>query len=189
MSDADTDDADTWAEPEDVLQGTGDDPENSYSVVGFDPGGRTGWAVISVHPEAMTDPDCRVMDNIEMWSAGEFFGPRLSQLDQMIDLCNAWPSARLVCEDFILRRLSPERELLEPVRLAAQLEAGVRPRYVILQQPALALTTITDERLRAMGFWLPGQEHARDATKHVLTWLKRTKERNDRAYGGDGGAA
>jgi hypothetical protein len=37
------------------------------------------------------------------------------------------------------------------------------------------MTTMTDERLRSIGAWLPGQPHANDASRHVWTWLRRKK--------------
>jgi hypothetical protein len=149
----------------------------AYVVNAYDPGGVTGWSLFAVHPIAMEDPGYRVMDNIMWWTAGEFVGPENEQVDQMVRLAASWPSARLVMEDFILQQMNMSRDLLSPVRIASKFEYAVRPRPVITQMPALAKTTITDARLKAMGFWLPGPEHKRDATKHALTRLKIAKDR------------
>jgi len=159
-----------------------EDTPDMYVAAAFDTGGITGWCVVGIHPDAMLgDPEIKIMDNIEFWSAGEFTGPEYDQVDEMVELIAAWPSARLINEDFILRKTSMSRDLLAPVRITAALEWAVRPRYWVKQQPELAMTTITDERQKAMGLWIPGKEHARDATKHAFTFLKRQRDRNAKA--------
>jgi hypothetical protein len=42
--------------------------------------------------------------------------------------------------------------------------------------PSLAMSTVPDDRQKRWGFWVPGKEHARDAVKHNITFLKRRKE-------------
>ena len=149
------------------------DPD-TYQVLSLDPGGTTGWAVFSVHPDAMSgDPEIPILPNIELWRCGEFTGPRNSQIDQIVDLCSAWPDARLVTEDFVLRQLNA---VLEPVAINAAIDWALRPRYWVYQMSSLAMSTVTDERQKAWGFWVPGKEHARDAVKHNITFLKRRKE-------------
>jgi hypothetical protein len=154
-----------------------------YIVLGFDPGGTTGWCVMGVHPDAVAsgDPEIRIMDNVEFWSAGEFVGTEHSQCDQIVDMVNCWPSARLVSEQFILRSNVRGGEVFSLERMNAIISWAVRPRYFVLQQPSLAMTTITDQRQRDMGLWIPGKEHARDATKHVLTFLRRQRDRHLKA--------
>jgi hypothetical protein len=159
-----------WLDPDDAWTG---DPEG-FQVIALDPGGTSGWALFQVHPMAMEgDPGIRVMDNIEWWTAGEFTGPQDEQLDQIIELVNSWPAARLVTEGFQIRQLNA---LLDPVEINAVLRWACRPRYWVKQNPSMAMTTVTDDRQRAWGFWLPGKPHARDAIKHNITFLKRKKE-------------
>lgn len=163
------------------LWGDEADPDQ-YVVLALDPGGTTGWSVFGVHPDALSgDPAIGVVNNVEFWCAGQFEGDENSQADEIVELIEHWPSARLVIEDFILRKQSQARELLSPVRITSVLEWAVRPRYFIKQQPSLAMTTITDDRQKAMGFWVPGQQHARDAIKHNLTFLKRQRDRQVKA--------
>lgn len=152
-----------------------DEVENSgYQVITIDPGGTTGWSLFQVHPDAMNgDPDFRVLDNIEWWTAGQFTGRQDKQIDEIIELVNSWPAARLVTEQFVLRQLNAE---LSPVEINATLRWAVRPRYWVPQQASLAMSTVTDARQKAWGYWVPGQEHARDAVKHNITYLKRRKE-------------
>jgi hypothetical protein len=67
------------------------------------------------------------------------------------------------------------------VELNAMLLWALRPRYFVKQSASLAMTTVTDDRQKEWGFWLPGKPHARDAVKHNLTFLWRQKERQVRS--------
>lgn len=51
-------------------------------------------------------------------------------------------------------------------------------RPIIWQQPALAMSTVTDDRLKKMGLYAPtmGKEHGRDGLRHALTWAKRARQ-------------
>lgn len=80
-----------------LYDGTSGDP----TVVWYDGGGTTGWTVISVHPDALTDPECRVTDNITHFATGEFFGNEFMQVDQMIALAESWPGAALGVEHWV----------------------------------------------------------------------------------------
>lgn len=160
-----------------------DDADDLYTVIGYDPGGTTGWAAIGVYKEAIEEPsEYKILDNIAFWTAGQFIGSEVNQVNEMLSLADSWPGARLVCEDFVLRKFSSARELLAPVRITARFldrlewKRGGRP--VIFQQPSLAMGTVTDARLKKMGFWPPlaGQEHARDGFRHAFTWLRRARK-------------
>lgn len=173
--------------------------EDAYTAIAFDPGGTTGWSVTSVELDAIEDPDVRILDSITHWSAGEFTGPEHDQVDQMLELVDEWADdADIVMEKFILRMMSMDPALLSPVRIGYMFEYGLRTGSscrrskrtgqperadnIIWQQPSLAMTTMTDDRLRSIGLWIPtaGKPHARDATRHTLTWLRRKKERYQR---------
>jgi hypothetical protein len=74
----------------------------------------------------------------------------------------------IVVEDFISRpgaavNLSAPRVI---GRILAWAEENDVP--VIMQQPSAAKTVITKDRLRALGGWVRGMEHARDALRHLL---------------------
>lgn len=159
-----------------VYDGSSGDP----TVISYDTGGTTGWSLFSVHPDALLYPDVMILDNITHFAFGQMVGNEYLQVDAMRDLADKWPGAALVLEDFILRRFDMSRNTLAPVRLNAafRYEMSLAPtRYVYLQSSSLALTTITDERLKALGFWerTAGLVHARDAIRHGLTFLKRLK--------------
>jgi hypothetical protein len=165
-----------WLSPEQasLVWSAGEEEEAGYQVIAFDPGGTTGWALFQVHPEAMMgDPSIAVLPNIEWWTAGEFTGNLDDQCDEAVELIASWPHARLVSEQFILRQMNAD---LAPVEMNAKMRWAFRPRYFTLQQPALAMSTVTDDRQKSWGFWLPGKPHARDGIKHAITFLKRRKE-------------
>jgi hypothetical protein len=124
------------------------------------------------------DPEIAVMSNIEWWTAGEFSGKQEDQVDQILALIEEWPSARLVTERFRVRKI---QALLDPAEINAVLRWAVRPRYFVEQNPDMAMSTVTDERQKAWGLWIPGKEHARDAVKHAVTFLKRRKEQEVQA--------
>lgn len=164
-------------EAEEAYGGT-DDPD-AYQVLSFDPGGHTGWAIFQVHPEAMRgDPEIRVMDNIEWWTTGTIGGEVNANADAMVETVAAWPGARLTTEGFLIRQRAVE---LVTVELNAIVTWAIRPRYFVVQSSALALSTVTPDRLKDWGFWVPGREHERDAVSHALTFLKRKKDQEVRA--------
>jgi len=163
-----------WLDPEQAAEEWAGVEEELYQVIALDPGGTTGWSLFQVHPDAMTgDPEIPVFPNIQWWTAGEFTGTQDKQVDEIVELVESWPQARLVTEQFILRQMNA---LLDPVEINAILRWAVRPRYWVQQQPGLAMSTVTDARQKSWGFWVPGKEHARDAVKHNITYLKRRKE-------------
>jgi hypothetical protein len=164
----------SWVDPLQSEVWANEEDPTAYQVLAFDPGGTTGWAIFCVHPDAMEgDPEIPIAPNIEWWTAGQFTGGIHEQADEMVELVASWPSARLVTESFKLRQAHAE---LSPVELNAIVSWAVRPRYFVFQNPALAMGMVTDDRQKDWGFWIPGKEHARDAVKHGLTFLKRRKE-------------
>lgn len=172
----------------------GDDVD-LWTCIGLDPGGTTGWCVLSVYSEAMRSDEYRILENVAAWSAGEVTGSIGHQIDKLIELLDSWPEAEVVCEDFILRSMVMDRTVLDPVRITEPLkwwlERGGRrawdaeedgpdawkPRVMHLQQPSLAMTSVTDDRLKDYGVYslTAGKPHARDALRHALTFTRRRK--------------
>lgn len=179
--------------PYGVQMWTGGRDAGMWTCISLDPGGTTGWCVLRIHDIAMTSNDYRILENVASWSAGQINGSIGHQVDKLVDLVEAWADAEIVSEDFVLRQMRGGRELLDPVRIMEPLnwwlERGGRrawdveegedwkPRHMELQQPSLAMTTITDERLKQIGIYhlTAGQPHARDAVRHALTYARRRK--------------
>lgn len=192
--------------------GTSGDP----TVVWYDGGGTTGWAVISVHPDALTDPECFVMDNVTYFACGEFYGNEFMQVDQMIALAEQWPGAALGVEHWVLYDSQKDRKdenLTSLVRINAAFRYGLHSRAVLRehyanrlgatmpallgeehlpikrpipevfrQNAALGVHSMKEESLhisfyngRSFYVLTRGSDHARDATRHALTFLKRLK--------------
>ena len=85
----------------------------------------------------------------------------------------------LVVEDFVLRERTMGRNLLAPVRLTAGIAQEVlwseKLIGVTVQSPSDAKSVVTDERLKALGLWIRGQQHARDACRHLALFLRKLK--------------
>ena len=166
----------TVEEPEVLYDGTSGDP----TVIWFDPGGVSGWCVFSIHPEALVDPQCLLLQNVTHFACGQFVGTEFDMVDQMLELCDIWPGAAVGTEQFKLRKFSQDDNLLVLVRLNAALAYELRrhrERRLWRQSPSLAFTTVNESRLKAWGYWEPtiGQKDARAAVQHGLTFLKRLK--------------
>lgn len=151
------------------------------TIVAVDPGGTTGWSVMSVHPEALAG-DASILLNIMHWSHGEISGEENTQASEVLGIIDSWPGCVVVIEDFILRSSVTSRELLSPVRITEKIDYGMflaGGRVPMFKQmPSEAKTSITDDRLRSWGFYQRegGLKHARDADRHALRWLQKCKQ-------------
>lgn len=160
-----------------------DQEDQLYTIIGYDPGGTTGWAVLGIFPEAIEDEDYLIQENIAFWSIGEISDRNENKhARELLELARAWSGAKIVGEQFILRKFLSSSELLSPVRVNAKfeyaLEEAMPGRQIIWQQAELAMSTITDLRLQKMGLYAPtiGKEHGRDGLRHALTWAKRARQ-------------
>lgn len=156
------------------------------TVISVDPGGVTGWSVMSCHPDAMIDRDVPILMNIEHHQVGQIptrgiEGGEEKCAAELVDLILAWPGAAVCIESFYIRQMSVD---LSPVRITAMIRAGVfaeaareeAPEIVVVeQQPAMAKTVATDDHLKKWGLYnfTVGQQHARDADRHSITLLRR----------------
>lgn len=160
-----------------------DDP-GSATVIAIDPGVSTGWAIIQVHPDSLTDPEAPILGNVEYRAEGDIRGKlEIHQSLEIGELIDAWEGAAFLVEDFILREFSMARELLAPVRIKEHLTMYCQvmyeptPRPMFLQQPSAAMSAVTDDRLRRWGLYNSHSgPHARDATRHAVHFLRRCKE-------------
>jgi hypothetical protein len=176
------------------------DSEISYgetTVIAIDPGGTTGWSLISVHPQALTEPNADFLENIFNHQHGQVdcgshrgnLGTSLhdgistdgefSGIYDLAELVASWPVAAVVIEDFTLRQFRMDRDLLSPVRVTAGIGyamwLGGRDYHV--QSPADAKRVCTDDRLREWRMYdsYGGLKHARDADRHAILFLRKAK--------------
>jgi hypothetical protein len=180
------------------------DDEISYdaaTVIAIDPGGTTGWSLISVHPGSLVEQDAGVLDNIFMHQHGQVdcgthrgnlgtsFHTGIStdgEFSGVYDLAkfiHTWPCAAVVVEDFTLNQFRRDRDLLSPVRITAALGYCLwrSGRDYHVQSPGDAKRICSDERLKEWRMYDPvgSLVHARDADRHALLFLRKCKARKD----------
>ena len=115
----------------------------SLCILAFDPGGTTGWAC-SQNQHGQLEP-------WEVWTFLTYHRP-----------------LHLVVESF-LRAVSPNRDLT-PVKVIGVIEEWARQNEIPItfQTPSQAKHFFTDERLKERGVYYKGEQHARDAARHLL---------------------
>jgi hypothetical protein len=140
-------------------------------IVALDPGGTTGWATWTDGPQ-------------EEWSWGQI-GPQEhhKELNDFLGLQQTQDFI-LVCETFDFRQHDNNRTKVnlisrEYIGVAKLFAAERMSTPVVLQTPAQAKTFVTDEKLKAMDLWVPGKVHARDALRHLITYMVRVQRRYD----------
>jgi hypothetical protein len=159
------------------------------TTVWVDPGGTTGWGVMSVKPEVLADSNRVIERNIQHWVCGETHHNEDQMASEMLELYAMWDDAAIGIEKFNLRQLAVE---LSPVSITAKIRYGLwlaekwaagdedremgRPRMLFSQTPAMAKSTLTDDRQRQYRLWEPGKDHKRDAIKHCYTFLQRAQQ-------------
>ncbi|UJQ86153.1 RuvC-like resolvase [Gordonia phage Zany] len=174
------------------------------TVIAIDPGETTGWALWNLYPEVLVYDDEKISDNIQMWTHGQvecvsrFEDDDFEDLGiafvneseaigvaELVGLLRSWDGAAVVIESFILRQQRKDASLLSPVRITAALSQWLwqQRRLYFVQQPSMAKTTVTDARLKTWGFYerSGGMQHARDADRHAITFLRRCKGSNPAA--------
>lgn len=160
------------------------------STIWLDPGGTTGWGVMSVNPEVLLSTNKPIHRHLQHWACGEITGNENQQTSECMQFFDLWDDAAAGIERFQLRQLAVE---LSPVSITAKVEYALwltekwsaeedgrpmgRGRMVFKQDPSLAKRTLTDDRQRDFGLWVPGKDHKRDAIKHCYTFLQRCQER------------
>ena len=158
------------------------DGDEAYGImptlITFDPGGTTGWCVMQVHPEALSEPGYTVLDNVEHWAQGQITGAESRQIHEMAVLVAAWPGACIVSEDFQLATSVGGHDVLSPVRINGGLAYALwlQNRGMMLQNRSDRMVA-SDDRLKSWGFYVRegGAEHARDATRHALVWWRKCR--------------
>jgi len=126
------------------------------------------------------------------WEYGEITGDEHDQVMEIARIAVVTQSMdyqvgpALVVEDFTIQINNPttDPELLSPVRIAANLDflsylGRMGDARVVLQNRAIAMSTMTDDRLRAMGYYVAGSDHIRAATRHAITALRRARQNMD----------
>jgi hypothetical protein len=152
-------------------------PDDWATVVAYDPGGTTGWAVLSVDKSALSEGKS-ILSSIHHRVSGEIVGDMHKQYSEMISLLDFWPDAAVVGEDFTVRQFNQADYFLHPVRVNAVVDNHLnlnQGKKLFLQQPSMAKSTINDLTLKNYKMYHPKSPHARDASRHALTFIRRAQ--------------
>lgn len=152
-------------------------------VTWADPGMATGWSVHSVPIDLLLREGQVGAVRGMKWKTGQFrFSNTTDSVDAYLALCRKVYEELTDEEDvfvmgtegFTLMMLSTDYALLEPVRFNAVLrDRLVGTGQTVEEQQPSERTVITDQRLQLWGLYRPGAEHARDAQRHGLVFLRR----------------
>lgn len=172
-----------------------DDLPETATIIALDPGGTTGWSMMSFHPDALV-PEAGVgfLENLEDWKHGQIdCGSKKGNLgishhsgistdgenagvNEVSGLLRAWPGATVVIEDFDLRIFNKDRDLLSPVRITAAIgyDLWKQNRVYFTQSPSRK-PEANDDRLRNWNLYERngGMVHARDADRHAIIFARR----------------
>jgi hypothetical protein len=147
------------------------------TVIAFDPGGTTGWAKAE-WDEARTK-----------WSSGQM-GPHEHHLELWSMLVELYLAAQVdgiqlhvVTESFEFRQGTVGRtgldlhskEYIGVMKLFAELHG----RTLWEQTASTGKGFVSDAKLKASGLWIVGQQHARDANRHLLYYMINKLGRRD----------
>lgn len=148
------------------------------TAIALDPGGTTGWAVLSVDAEAFDYGDgTDLVKMIRHRDSGQFSGDFGEQANEIGDLYEAWPQACIVLEHFQPRQAYYDMSAIQMENIAEYIAwVDGREAAVFKQLPSLAMTTVTDDRLKRWKLYKPGEVHGRDALRHAITFMRRCTE-------------
>ena len=165
-----------------------DDLTAFSSITAVDPGGSTGICTVWYGARSLAEPTIPMQKCLLGWEAACLNGSENEQTLQILkwfaNRSMSADTADIVIEDFILRSAIKGRELLSPVRIGHKVDyqlwrglkvaGGERCTFEpYWQSPGDAKSVMTDERLKLMAMYTPGPDHARDATRHAIMWLRK----------------
>lgn len=137
-------------------------------ILAVDPGKTTGWAFLNTNAyDYHKSPAIVILPQVGEYEWYEF-------LERYEDWLYSGKIDVTVSESFII-----SRETLKKTRQNYSLEAIGVMRYMsqrkgrefVLQAPSVAKSFATKEKLDKLGWWPKGQDHAQDASRHLLTYV------------------
>lgn len=157
-------------------------PEGQFDdvvILGLDPGGTTGWGVLSFPRATFWNSDAILTECMD-WECGEIEGSEDEMADEVLGLIEEWEPDVQAWERFSLLRLDAE---LSPVRIMAKLQFAkyMDPdQYganddVLYFSPSDAMSTCSDLRLKRWEMWPKGMEHGRDGLRQAMMAARALK--------------
>jgi hypothetical protein len=132
-------------------------------ILGLDPGGTTGWAIIEYD-----DSSVKLIDKGQTKGALDGF-----LNDFNLEVLNQYD--QIVCESFTLREGIYGADL-SPVYIIGALQALLHNTGKIVNYQEPKLKPLCDnDRLKMMGLYTAGQGHAMDAVRHAIIYLRNKK--------------
>lgn len=149
----------------------------------IDPGVTSGVAVVWWDPASLLCGRL-LQECVLAVAAGYIRGPEFKQVDQFIELAATVHGGKKGLtaggETFRVMTVKMEDDFLSPVRIRSMIAYDFykRGRPFYGQSPSEAKTAFPDDRLKELGMYVPGPDHARDAVRHGLLWVKRLRGTN-----------
>lgn len=144
----------------------------SGRLLALDPGGTTGWSLWEYDSITPLRP-------IEH---GQIVGGVEGFIEWWKDSGIEYEFDEVVSESYRLDGRTPKPDVT-PLRIEGAL-AVLWPEVVY--QPNTYKAIVTDERIKALGLWWPGQQHARDSLRHAWARMKHLKHMPTLLAGGWG---
>ena len=172
---------DHWLEPFDYTRAKRPmKPGQKLSVLAVDPGGMTGWSIMTTTIDKIADRTMSLLDLVDTWRHGEIpsegdFGEQIAAevLYTLLEHVGVHSTA-VVLENFVPQRLDKSKAFLSPVRLNSAFEQLLFQEQVAwTKQMPREKNAMDDNRLKAKGFYERGMGHARDADRHALLFLQK----------------
>ncbi len=147
------------------------------NILAVDPGLCTGWAYRGTgHWRLDTAEAHHLQDGSLVIGDTEKAGVLAKELDQFLEMIKFGYVDVLVLERYEIQerttKFSPQHHSLEIIGLLKYHanRAGVE---VVMQLPVEAMTTVPDTRLKALGLYVAGADHKRDALRHLLLYAAK----------------
>lgn len=153
-------------------------------IVAVDPGVITGICVLWIDADT---------GKILAWAETMITFDELYQVFEIIALIRELSNygvVHVVIEDFTVAEVNMSQDFLAPVRIGRQLEFAVflmskdslgAPIFgkveLAVFQSRSRKADYSNERLKKLGFYTPGKDHRRDATRHALVRWKQLKQK------------
>jgi hypothetical protein len=136
-------------------------------ILAIDPGKLSGIAWTDTDSYLPTDPGNSFLGTDE-WTWEQFV--------ETIPTFVGWTD-EVVCESYhitneTLRKSRGENWSIELIGLT-KAECFRAGRLFTLQPPSMAKSFATDEKLKKIGWYSPGRDHRRDATRHLVIYCLR----------------